>query len=67
MQTMPHMPVNQKDEEEIQSLPTKGSQSHSMDTLCIDPIAPYMVKEPGKKQWKLHCLTMIDPAMGWGQ
>ena len=35
------------------------------DTLCIDLIGPYTVKERGNKKWTLHCLTMIDPATGW--
>ncbi|CAJ1938684.1 unnamed protein product, partial [Cylindrotheca closterium] len=35
------------------------------DTLCIDLIGPYVIKEQGKRKWELHCLTMIDPATGW--
>ena len=39
--------------------------SNTWDTLCIDLIGPYTVKEIGKKKWTLHCLTMIDPATEW--
>jgi hypothetical protein len=37
-------------------------------TLCIDLIGPYPFgdeKKDPKNFIKLHCITMIDPAMGW--
>jgi len=46
-------------------LPPKTAEVQPWDTLCIDLIGPYTVKEIGKKKWTLHCLTMIDPATGW--
>ena len=46
-------------------LPPKEAEASPWDTLCIDLIGPYTVKEIGKKKWTLHCLTMIDPATGW--
>jgi len=46
-------------------LPPKEAEATHWDTLCIDLIGPYTVKKRGKKEWKLHCLTMIDPATGW--
>ena len=46
-------------------VPPKEAEVTPWDTLCIDLIGPYTVKKEGKKEWKLHCLTMIDPATGW--
>ena len=46
-------------------LPPKQAEAMPWDTLCIDLIGPYTVKERGNKKWTLHCLTMIDPATGW--
>ena len=46
-------------------LPPKVAEVQPWDTLCIDLIGPYTVKQVGSKSWKLHCLTMIDPATGW--
>ena len=46
-------------------LPPKVAEVTPWDTLCIDLIGPYTVKKTDKKEWKLHCLTMIDPATGW--
>ena len=46
-------------------LPPKQAEAIPWDTLCIDLIGPYVVKEHGKQKWILHCLTMIDPSTGW--
>ena len=45
-------------------LPPKQADIVPWETLCLDLIGPYVIGT-GKKQIKLHCLTMIDPATGW--
>jgi hypothetical protein len=57
--------LTKKTKKKYGHLPPKEAEVIPWDTLCIDLIGPYTVKERGKKQWKLHCLTMIDPATGW--
>jgi transposase InsO family protein len=46
-------------------LPAKIAEENPWDTLCVDLIGPYKIKRKGKKDLKLWCLTMIDPATGW--
>ena len=46
-------------------LPLKQEDVIPWDTLCIDRIGPYTVKQVGKRKYTLHCCTMIDPATGW--
>ena len=48
-----------------EKLPPKEAEVTPWDTLCIDLIGPYTIKKRNKKEWKLHALTMIDPATGW--
>ena len=45
-------------------LPPKEPEVIPWHTLCIDLIGPYEFGK-GKDAVKLHCMTMIDPAMGW--
>jgi hypothetical protein len=54
-------PTNQK----YGKLPAKLAEEHPWDTLCVDLIGPYKIERKGKKDLKLWCLTMIDPATGW--
>jgi transposase InsO family protein len=46
-------------------LPAKLAEENPWDTLCVDLIGPYKIERKGKKDLKLWCLTMIDPATGW--
>ena len=47
-------------------LPAKTTEESPWDTLCVDLIlGPYKIQRKGKKDLKLWCLTMIDPATGW--
>jgi hypothetical protein len=46
-------------------LPAKIAEENPWDTLCVDLIGPYKIERKGKKDLKLWCLTMIDPATGW--
>ena len=49
-------------------LPPKMEEATPWDTLCVDLIGPYLIKQNLKdstKDLKLHCVTMIDPATGW--
>ena len=47
-------------------LPPKAAEIDPWDTLCVDLIGPYKIKQLGsKKTLQLWCLTMIDPATGW--
>ncbi len=46
-------------------LPAKEAEAQPWDKLCVDLIGPYTIKRKGKKDLKLHCLTMIDPATSW--
>jgi hypothetical protein len=46
-------------------LPAKVAKENPWDTLCVDLIGPYKIERKGKKDLKLWCLTMIDPATGW--
>ena len=47
-------------------LPEKEAEIIPWDTLCIDLIGPYKLKQPNKKMpLELWALTMIDPATGW--
>ena len=57
--------LTKKTKKKYGHLPPKEAEVIPWDTLCIDLIGPYTVKEKGKKKWILHCLTMIDPATGW--
>ena len=57
--------LTKKTKKKYGHLPPKEAEAIPWDTLCIDLIGPYTVKEHGKKKWLLHCLTMIDPATGW--
>ena len=57
--------LTKKTKKKYGHLPPKEAEATPWDTLCIDLIGPYTVKEVGSKQYTLHCLTMIDPATGW--
>jgi hypothetical protein len=57
--------LTKKTKKKYGHLPPKEAEATPWDTLCIDLIGPYTVKETRKKKWTLHCLTMIDPATGW--
>jgi hypothetical protein len=46
-------------------LPVKLAEENPWDTLCVDLIGPHKIERKGKKDLKLWCLTMIDPATGW--
>ena len=46
-------------------LPAKEAETNPWDTLCVDLIGPYKIKQQGHKDLILWCLTMIDPATGW--
>src|SRR5210317_2612573 len=52
--------LTKKTKKKYGHLPPKEAEAIPWDTLCIDLIGPYTVKEHGKKKWLLHCLTMID-------
>ena len=43
----------------------KRKQATPWDKLCVDLIGPYTIKRNGKKDLKLWCITMIDPAPSW--
>ena len=45
-------------------LPIKKAEIIPWHMLCINLIGPYTFSK-GKNEVKLHCLTMIDPAIGW--
>ena len=45
-------------------IPPKRAEVTPWHTLCIDLIGPYKIGK-GKKEIRLHCMTMIDPATGW--
>ena len=57
--------LTKKTKKQYGHLPPKEAEVAPWDTLCIDLIGPYTVKEEGKRKWELHCLTMINPATGW--
>ena len=57
--------LTKKTKKKYGHLPPKVAEAKPWDTLCIDLIGPYTVKEKGNKKWTLQCLTMIDPATGW--
>lgn len=57
--------LTKKTKKKYGHLPPKEAEVIPWDTLCIDLVGPYTVKEKGKEKWLLHCLTMIDPATGW--
>jgi hypothetical protein len=46
-------------------LQAKVAEENPWDTPCVDLIGPYKIERKGKKDLKLWCLTMIDPATGW--
>jgi transposase InsO family protein len=46
-------------------LPAKVAKEIPWDTSCVDLIGSYKIERKGKKDLKLWCLTMIDPATGW--
>jgi hypothetical protein len=48
-------------------LPPKVAEEVPWETLCIDLIGPYLIAGRTKKEpdMTLHCLTMIDPVMGF--
>ena len=49
-------------------LPEKVAEFQPWEKVCIDLIGPYTLKPKGrnkKKELKLWCVTMIDPATGW--
>jgi hypothetical protein len=54
-------PTNQKHGK----LPAKAIKENPWDTLCVNLIGPYKIERKGRKDLKLWCLTMIDPATGW--
>ena len=45
-------------------LPPKSPEIIPWHTLCINLIGLYKIGN-NKEEIALHCLTMIDPAMGW--
>jgi hypothetical protein len=53
--------TNQKQGE----LPAKLAEENLWDTLRVDLTGPHKIERKGKKDLKLWCLTMIDPATGW--
>jgi hypothetical protein len=46
-------------------LPAKLAEENPWDTLCGNLIGPCKIERKSKKNLKLWCLTMIDPATGW--
>jgi hypothetical protein len=46
-------------------LPAKLAEENPWDTPCVDLAGPCKMERKGKKDLKLWCLTMIDPATGW--
>jgi transposase InsO family protein len=46
-------------------LPAKEAESIPLAKLCVDMIGPYIIKDKSGKIYRLHCVTMIDPATGW--
>ena len=46
-------------------LPEKDIESNPWEILCVDLIGPYIIKRKAKKNLKLWCVTMIDPATSW--
>jgi transposase InsO family protein len=46
-------------------LPEKLAEIVPWETLCVDTIGPYQIKQKGKKTLELWAVTMIDPATGW--
>jgi hypothetical protein len=46
-------------------LPEKLAEENPWDALRVDLIGPHKIERKGKKDPKLQCLTVIDPATGW--
>jgi hypothetical protein len=46
-------------------LPAKLAEENPWDTLCVGLIGPCKIEHKGKKDLKLWCLAVIDPATGW--
>jgi hypothetical protein len=46
-------------------LPAKQAEENPWDTLCVDLTGPCKLERKGKKDLKLWCLTVINPATGW--
>ena len=57
--------LTKKSKKKYGHLPAKEAEVEPWDTLCIDLIGPYTIKDDTKDRFTLHCLTMIDPATGW--
>ena len=57
--------LTKKTKKKYGHLPAKEAEAEPWDTLCIDLIGPYIIKDDMKDRFTLHCLTMIDPATGW--
>jgi hypothetical protein len=53
--------LNQK----CRELPEKLAEENPWDTLCVDLVGPHKIERKDKKDLKLWCLTVIDPATGW--
>ena len=47
-------------------LPAKIAEIDPWQTMCVDLIGPYIIKNKNLKEpLELWCVTMIDPATGW--
>ena len=46
-------------------LPAKQAEVNPWETLCVDCIGPYSVKDQMGRIAEFRCVTMIDPATGW--
>ena len=57
--------LTKKTKQKYGHLPPKKAEAIPWDTLCIDLIGPYKIDKKSNKGYKLHCMTMIDPATGW--
>jgi len=57
--------ITKKTKIKYDKLPPKDAEARPWGTLCIDLIGPDIVKKRNKKEWKLHCLSTINPATGW--
>ena len=61
----PTCQLTKKNKRKMGHLPPKKAECEPWEILCVDLIGPYTIQRKGKKELTLHCLTMIDPAMGW--
>ena len=46
-------------------LPAKEVEADPWEVLCVDLIGLYTIKRQAKKDLKLQCVTILNPATGW--